>query len=152
MKRITLFGSAALLCVTPLAYAQSQAMDQPPTDPSAPLPTSPTDVPPAPSSPTGAPPGDTTMPPAGDTMPPAPPQSPNMGDPMAPAPTQSPTMPSQSQSMPMSQPSTPSSSAMGSTSSPGSSMQDYPLCSRTVTDHCMQPSEAPRGYARKKRR
>jgi hypothetical protein len=36
-------------------------------------------------------------------------------------------------------------------SAPVAAADDYPLCSKSVTDHCMNPGEAPKGYAKKHR-
>lgn len=103
------------------------------------------------------PPADAAMPPAGDGMatPPPPAADPNAGQPtgavpadpgMAPAPADAPRDPA----APVGSSANPVKVGGNMTPAP-TEAKDYPLCSKTVQDSCMNPGEAKRSRAKKHR-
>jgi hypothetical protein len=124
MKSTLLLGTALLMSVGAIAHAQDMGGSTPPSDPMT-NPTDPMANPSAPMPSTPETPAPTTDPSA--TTAPAP--APSSATPVPPAPA------------------APDTAAMVT---PAPATQDYPLCSATITDQCMQPSEAPRGYSKKK--
>lgn len=83
---------------------------------------------------------------------PPPPHSADM--PAAPAPATdapAPSAPPSDMSVPAAAPEAPASAYMAAPQPAASAAasDDYPLCIKSITDHCMNPSEAPKGYAKK---
>lgn len=120
MKSTLLLGTALLMSVGAIAHAQDMGTTSMP-------PSDPTMPMPMPGADPTAP-----MPSTPSTPMPSAPQAP-ASDPMANT-APAPAAPADSANMVMPAPAT----------------QEYPLCSATITDQCMQPSEAPRGYGKKK--
>lgn len=127
MKKAIASTLAALLCSASLSQAQVAQETVPPADPSAV--TAPSTPPPPPSDPNAA------VPP----VPVAP--DPNMVPAASGVPENPAAMPGSAANPIVSG---------GNMTEPPAPMEHYPMCSKTVTDHCMQPADAPRGYARKK--
>tara|TARA_B110001454_G_scaffold202640_2_gene209898 strand:- start:104 stop:484 length:381 start_codon:yes stop_codon:yes gene_type:complete len=121
MKSTLLIGTALLMSVGAIAHAQDMGgTSMPPSDPMTTNPTTPMGDPTAP------------MPSTPNAPMPSAPEAPAT-DPMANT-APAPAAPTDSANMVMPAPAT----------------QEYPLCSATITDQCMQPSEAPKGYGKKK--
>ncbi len=131
MRSTLLLGTALLMSVGAIAHAQDMGGATPPSDPMT-NPMDPTSNPNAPMPSTAPMPSSPQTPspttdPSATTAPAPMPSDSTMGTPAAPPP--------------------PDTAAMVT---PAPATQDYPLCSATITDQCMQPSEAPRGYGKKK--
>ena len=123
MRKSVLWAGAMMLAMAPAAYAQMESSTPPPE--------------------AGQPADAATPADPNARVPP----TPVSNDPtMVPAPPGVPTDPS----------ARPGSAANpiiegGNMTEPPPPKDHYPLCSKSVQDHCMQPSEAPRGYGKKKR-
>lgn len=100
--------------------------------------------------------GSSTTPQASDVpAPPAPatdlPTTPDPGSdvPASSTPSPAPAAPGSSDVPPSAYMATPAPAA--APSAPVAAADDYPLCTKSITDHCMNPGEAPKGYAKKHR-
>lgn len=147
MKSLMLAGAAMLTLTTGLTGVAVAQMPPPPTQAPATQP---------------MPPAGSAMPPAGDSAPtPAPPASPPPGaDPNAAQPTGAVPADSGMVPAPAGAPRDPT-APVGSSENPvkvGGNMtpppteaKEYPLCSKTVQDSCMNPGEAKKAKAKKRR-
>jgi hypothetical protein len=144
MRKLLMVGAALLSFTTAagVAVAQTEPTAQPPADTAAPPPGDPA---------MGQPGMQPPPPPGGPGAPP--PADPNAGQPtgavpptsgMVPAPADAPRDPS----APMGSASNPV-TVGGNMTPPPAEAKDYPLCSRTVQDSCINPGEA--GKSRKRR-
>lgn len=150
--RAFLMASAALLSISTIAsmaVAQDAPTAQPPADASAPpAGGDPSAMPAQPADPGMGTPGT-----PGSPAMPSPPADPNAGQPtgavppdtgMVPAPAGAPRDPA----APVGSANNPV-TVGGNMTPPPAEMKDYPVCSRTVQDSCINPGEARKGRARR---